>query len=175
MSDRLDRVWVGQVRYTAPVRQWLQASDHYIGNAPPGCLYAVGVQESARGLCGLEVGVGPLLGLCLVSRPVARMLPQDGSMGEVTRLWLDPRCPYATASRVLKVAAEIGQARGMDALISYHRRDRHSGCIYRKTGFRKWGVVKPPVGAGWGSRDRSSATIREQRHGKRRWRLDLQP
>ena len=91
MSDRLDRVWVGQVRYTAPVRQWLQASDHYIGNAPPGCLYAVGVQESARGLCGLEVGVGPLLGLCLVSRPVARMLPQDGSMGEVTRLWLDPR------------------------------------------------------------------------------------
>ena len=172
-SREVDRVWVGQVRYTAGVRDWLGRTDHYIGNAPPGCLFAVGVREAASGLAGVEIGVGPLLGLCLVSRPIARMLPQDGSMGEVTRLWLDVRCPYATASRVLRTAAVIAGQRGMASLISYHDRTRHSGCIYRKAGFRKWGVTRPPSGSGWASRDRSSATIREQSTPKRRWLLDL--
>ena len=61
----------------------------------------------------------------------------------------------------------------MVSLISYHRRDKHSGCIYRKAGFKKWGIVKPPQGAGWGSRERAESTTREQAHSKRRWRLDL--
>lgn len=94
-------------------------------------------------------------------------------MGEVTRLWLDPSCPYGTASKVLGVAADIARRRGMLHLISYHDRSKHSGCIYRKAGFKKWGVVRPPKGKGWGSRDRNEATIREQASSKRRWRLDL--
>ena len=173
MTGRLGAVWVGQVRYTAPVRAWLQRTDHYIGNAPPGCLFAVGVRELMDGLAGIEIGVGPLLGLCLVSRPVARRLAQDGSVGEVTRLWLSPRCPYATASRVLSIAAGIARARGMSALISYHDRTRHSGCIYKKAGFKKWGRTKPPSGDGWGSRQRSAETIVAQAAPKQRWRLEL--
>lgn len=166
-------LWIGLVSYTRELREWLDAEGkHYLQNAPPGCLYAVGVRERAEGLCGVPIGVGPLLGLCVVGRPVARALPQDGrEVAEITRMVLTPGLPYGTASEVLRVAAEIGRARGVRSLIAYHDRTRHTGCIYKKAGFRRDGgtVAKP---RGWGSRaGRRSAEY--EAAPKRRWRLHL--
>jgi hypothetical protein len=166
-------IWIGRVSYDSEAKAWLQATDHYLGNAPPGCLFAVGVRRCEPMLFDdLPVAVGPLLGLCLVSRPVARMLPQDGSIGEVTRLWLDPSLPYGTASRVLLHAADVARSRGMAALISYHDRSRHSGCIYRKAGFRKDGTAGGKR-MGWGSRSGREQSADAGENSKRRWRLAL--
>lgn len=118
------------------------------------------------------VGDGQLRGICLVSRPIARKLDQDGSLGEITRLWLEPGLPYGTASRVLTTAAAIATGRGMKALISYHDRTRHSGCIYKKAGFKKAGIVNSPP-QGWATRARSQSAIHAAAPSKRRWRLDL--
>lgn len=143
---------------------------HYLALPPPGCLFAVAVRPESPGLFG-SVGAGPLGGVCLVGRPVARMLPQDGSVGEVTRLVLRPGLPYATASAVLLRAAEVARGRGMRALISYHDRTRHTGCIYRKAGFKKDGVSMTN-GNGWGSRP-GRPSAQQERTPKRRWRLAL--
>ncbi len=162
--------WIGLISYTHAVRDLLQSKNHYLGNAPPGCLYAVGVAEPQPGLfTGPQPG--RRTGICLVSRPVARSLSQDGPMGEVTRLWLEPGLPHGTASAVLRYAAELGRARGLSCLISYHDRTRHSGCIYRKAGFKKWGTVSPRV-TGWASRA-ARASADYERTPKRRWRLEL--
>ena len=156
--------------YTDDVKAWLHRTDHYLSNPPPGCLYAVGVRLLVDGLWG-PVPCGDLVGLCLVGRPVARMLPQDGSVGEVTRLWLRTGLPHGTASALLRAAADVGRSRGLRALISYHDRTRHSGCIYRKAGFKKDGGHLARA-SGWGSRDRpKSADVGSTP--KRRWRLDL--
>lgn len=145
---------------------------HYIGRPPPGCLFCLSVRSEAEGLAGVLVGVWPLLGVCLVGRPVARMLPQDGSVGEITRMVLLDGLPYGTASAVLRRAAEVARARGMVALIAYHDRNRHTGCIYRKAGFRKDGATTPPTGSGWASRSGRRGQ-EQQATPKRRWRLDL--
>src|SRR5207247_462034 len=90
-------------------------------------------------------------GLLLVGRPTAPKLPQDGSWGEITRLWLEPGLPHGTASAVIRFAIGLCRERGMSRLISYHDRTRHSGCIYRKAGMRKDGITNPPAN-GWASR-----------------------
>ena len=168
-----ESIWIGRVSYDGDAKKWLQSTDHYLGNAPPGCLFAVGVHALRPVLFDdIPVADGPLLGLCLVSRPVARMLAQDGSVGEVTRLWLTPGLPYGTASAILREAAKIATSRGMASLISYHDRARHSGCIYRKAGFRKDGITTPS-GAGWASRSRSDSAVAAGKTSKRRWLLTL--
>src|SRR5690606_14359026 len=74
-------LWIGPVPYDAEARGYLDRSDHYLDNSPPGALYAVGVRRSGLSLiASVDVGEGPLLGLCVVGRPVARALPQDGSV-----------------------------------------------------------------------------------------------
>jgi len=61
----------------------------------------------------------------------------------------------------------------MECLIAYHDRTRHTGCIYKKAGFRKDGTSLYTGQLGWGSREgRQSAT--NPATPKRRWRLDLQ-
>jgi len=167
-----DHLHIGIVSYTASLRRWMDARGHYLGNAPPGALYAVGVWLSAPGLLpGHTQPRGEIRGLCVVGRPVARKLAQDGSIGEITRLYLEPGLPHGTASQVLRYAAEVGRQRGMAALISYHDRTRHTGCIYRKAGFRKDGVTVPPVN-GWSTRGgRESGDL--PGNPKRRWRLAL--
>lgn len=166
-------LWIGRISYTAELREWLdRKGKHYLQNAPPGCLFAIGVRERAVGLFGIPVGVGPLLGLCLVGRPIARALPQDGrEVAEITRMVLVPGLPYGTASEVLRVAAEVARSRGVRSLIAYHDRTRHTGCIYRKAGFRRDGatVAKP---RGWGSRARRRSADYDAAP-KRRWRLVL--
>ena len=165
-----------RVSYTASLRQWVdRVGQHYLDNAPPGCLLAVGVWAAAPGLLpGCTQPCGPIRGLCVVGRPVARQLPQDGSWGEVTRMVLLPGLPHGTASEVLRFAAAAARARGMVALIAYHDRTRHTGCIYRKAGFRKDGTTQPREGAaGWSSRPGREQSAAAGQTPKRRWRLDL--
>lgn len=167
-------LWIGPESYDERARVWLDViGGHYLQNAPPGCLFAVGAYEGMPALFGELQPVGRRLGLLLVGRPVARGLPQDGSVGEVTRL-VCVGAPYATPSAMLKRAAELARARGMVRLIAYHDRTRHSGCVYRKAGFRKDGVVAPRMNpdTAWGSRGgRASSAYAPSR--KRRWSLDL--
>lgn len=165
-------LWIGIVSYDASAKLWLAASGHYLDNPPPGCLFAVGVRETAPVLFDdMPVPVGSLLGLCLVGRPIARALPQDGTVGEITRMVLLAGLPYATASEVLRYCARVAGKRGMASLIAYHDRTRHTGCIYKKAGFRKDGVTTPHR-TGWASRSRPrSETVGQT--SKRRWRLEV--
>ena len=159
--------------YDGELRRWLGATDHYLGNPPPGALFAVVVRSLVPGLMGDLVPAGERVGVCVVGRPVARKLPQDGSVGEVVRMWLAPGLEFGTASHVLRVAGEVAASRGMVALIAYHDRTRHTGCIYRKAGFKKDGATAPKT-LGWGSRTGRASGAYEATP-KRRWRLDLTP
>ena len=156
--------------YDNAAKAMLAASDHYLRNATPGALFAVMVRDMVPGLFGDDPG-GAWRGICLVGRPTARMLPQDGSWAEVTRLWLSPGLPHGTASAVLRHAFEAARARGIEVVISYHDRTRHTGCIYRKAGMRRWGTMTPS-GAGWASRNRPASGAYKATP-KRRWRIDL--
>lgn len=157
--------------YTDALRSWLDAGDHYLHNAPPGALFAVVVRDLAPGLFG-PTASGELRGAVVIGRPIARMLPQDGSVGEVTRMWLQPGLPKGTASAALTFAAGVAAGRGMKALIAYHDRTRHTGCVYRKAGFRKNGTTDQRCPGTWATRTRpASADVGSTP--KRRWRLDL--
>ncbi len=160
------------VSYDDGAKRWLARSGHYLDNPPPGCLLCVAVRRAAVGLCDVEIAEGPMLGLCLLGRPSARALPQDGSMAEVTRFVLAEGLPHGTASALLRAASKAARARGVGALISYHDRTRHTGCIYRKAGFRRDGTVEPRTSSGWASRAGRKA-VASQGTPKRRWRLDL--
>ncbi len=92
-------------------------------------------------------------------------------MGQITRMWLDPSLPHGTAERA--AADDLCHGLAGMALITYHDRTRHTGCAYRKAGFRKDGVTNPGA-LGWGSREgRTSAVMAPTP--KRRWRVDLTP
>ena len=147
----------------------LLSDSHYLAAPPPGCLFAVACRDLIPALFAPMPG-GQLRGVLLVGRPIARGLPQDGSIGEVIRVVLKD-APYATASRLLTYAAGVARARGMVALIAYHDRSRHTGCIYRKAGFRKDAVTRPRSDSGWGSRPGRRTDV--QVESKRRWRLTL--
>ena len=167
------RLWDGLVMDPASYcdeHRAMLAESHYLALPPPGCLFAVEVRDASPGLFG-PVGTGPLRGVCLVGRPVARMLPQDGAVGEVTRLVLLDGLPYATASALLRRVAEVARERGMASLISYHDRTRHTGTIYRKAGFKKDGGHEART-SGWGSRS-GRASAGSGTTPKRRWRLTL--
>lgn len=166
-------LWIGRVPYNGAAVAYLAASDHYLQNPPPGALYAIGVKRIGSGLFAeYPVGGGALVGLCVVGRPVARMLAQDGSVGEITRMHLQAGLPHGLASEVLREAADEGERRGMDSLIAYHDRTRHSGCIYRKAGFRRDGGHIARVG-GWGNRPNREQSAVAGETPKRRWRKAL--
>lgn len=172
LAERM--LWAGQRSYNDATKAWLAASGHYLGAPPPGALVVIGVEDLVSGLFGLVPSGMGLRGLAVLGRPVARNLPQDGSWAELTRFVLDPTLARShVASHVLRVAAEIWFARpSAVALISYHDRSRHSGCIYRKSGFRKNGVVKPRESNSWGTRPGREQAVSSELTPKRRWRLD---
>jgi hypothetical protein len=144
------------------------ADSHYLAAPPPGALFVVAVRPQEQGLFG-PVAAGVLLGCCLVGRPVSPKLPQDGSVGELVRVVLAPGLPHGTASRLLLYAAGVARAQGMTALIAYHDRTRHTGCIYRKAGFRRDGTSHN-TGRGWANRPKRRTHVPTP---KRRWKLDL--
>lgn len=162
--------WYRVESYTAALRAWLGMTDHYLGNAPPGAMFAVAVRLVTPGLFGPEPG-GELVGLVVVGRPIAPGLPQDGTMGQILRMWLAPGLPHGTASEVLRYTAWVAAGRGVETLITYHDRTRHTGCAYRKAGFRKDGVSNSGK-LGWDSRNRPLSGALPPTP-KRRWRLDL--
>lgn len=96
-------------------------------------------------------------------------------MGEVKRMVLLPGLPHGTASAVLRASGEAFRASGGQVLISYHDRTRHTGCIYKKAGFKRDGVTTPPSAnaKGWATRAGSATAPASQHTPKRRWRLDL--
>lgn len=163
-------LWGGLRRYDDATKGWLRRSGHYLDNPPPGALFAVGLERLGAGLFG-AVPDGALVGLIVVGRPVAPALPQDGTWADMQRICLEPGLPHGTCSRLIRIAAEYAERRGVRVLIAYHDRTRHSGCIYRKAGMRKDGG-HDGRSSGWGSRDRP----RSEAVGvapKRRWRIDL--
>lgn len=146
--------WCGTRRYDDATKDWIARSGHYLDAPPPGALMVVSLEPFAPGLFG-PVPSGALHGLAVLGRPVARNLPQDSTWAELTRFVLARELEkMRVASLVLRVAAELwfGRPRA-ERLISYHDRSRHSGCIYRKAGFRKDGVTRAGTRRGtWGSR-----------------------
>jgi GNAT superfamily N-acetyltransferase len=169
-------LWIGFVRYDARAKAYLRASDHYLQNPPPGALFAIGVERLGLALfADVPVGDRTLVGLCVVGRPEARGLPQDGSTGEITRLHLAEGLPHGLASQVLGEAVDEARRRGMSSLIAYHDRTRHSGCVYRKAGFRKDGSTRARTSGGWSSRPCRERSAAAGLTPKRRWRLDVKP
>ena len=168
----LDGYVAVRVSYDARACRWLARSGHYLDNPPPGALFALTVQRASQGLFDI-VGDGTTLGMCVVGRPIARQLPQDGTWGEIVRFVLASGLPHGMASALLRATAEHARNRRkpIRVLIAYHDRTRHTGCIYRKAGFRKDTQVRART-TGWGSRENRKSASYEPTP-KRRWRLDL--
>ncbi len=167
------RLWAGIRLYDLAARAWMACSGHYLNKPPPQALFAVGVCRLVPGLFEL-VPAEALVGLAVIGRPSARALPQDGSWAELTRFALDPELPPWTASRVLRVVLQrFGARPRAKTLISYHDRSRHTGCIYKKAGFRKELAVKGRASSGWASRPGRAQSSGSQGTDKRRWRADV--
>ena len=172
--ERENMIHIGCESYDDATKAWLAKSGHYLDNPPPGAIMCAVVRSVGADLFGHPVGVGERLGLCLLGRPVARRLPQDGTWCEITRFVLVDGLPKGTASSVLRWVFDECRRRGIKTVISYHDRTRHTGCIYRKAGMRKDGATVPTKGGAWGTRaNRKSATLPPT--SKRRWRLDINP
>lgn len=171
-------LWCGPTSYDDNAKAWLAKSGHYLKNPPPGCMVAIAVRPLIQGLFGPVPSDVALLGLALVGRPIARNLPQNGSWGELTRFALDAKLhadgPHGAgvASRVLEVVKiEFARRAGAAELISYHDRSRHTGCIYKKAGFRKDGVTRAGTRRGtWKSRKGRERAAQSESTSKRRWR-----
>ena len=98
-------------------------------------------------------------------RPVARLLPQDGSCLELRRFAIAPAAPRNTASRMLGwMVRDLARSRGATRLISYHDCDAHAGTIYKAAG---WVPTPAPSGGAWNHPGRPRAARRITR--KIRW------
>lgn len=159
--------------YDDATKAWLAKSGHYLDAPPPGALMVVSLETLTQGLFG-PVPSGHLRGLAVLGRPISRNLPQDSTWAELTRFVLAKDLPRETASHFLRVAVELwcGRQRS-EAMISYHDRSRHSGCIYKKSGFRRNGVTRPGTRRGtWGSRPGREQGASSEAASKRRWKID---
>lgn len=171
-------LWAGRMPYTLAAREYLGRSVHYLDDPPPQALFAIAVERLVQGLFGL-VPSGQLVGLAVLERPKARALPQDGTWAEITRFVLDADeqgrtiLPHGTASRVLAVAIAACRKTRIKTLIAYHDRSRHTGCIYKKAGFKRWGVTKADPTKKWSNRPGREQSGDLPPTSKRRWRIDL--
>ena len=174
-SITLEDVWIEKVLYDATAKSYLRHSGHYLQNPPPGAFFAVGVgMIRDLGLLGVPTRDPQLRGLCLFGRPVAPRLPQDGTFAEVTRMVLDAGLPYGLASSVLMFGLDLACDRGVKTVIAYHDRSRHTGCIYKKAGFKRDGIKKANDGT-WGNRPGREQSAEAGQTSKRRWRVELPP
>ncbi len=168
----------GVISYDDATKKWLAESGHYLEAPPPGALLAIGVSRMVTGLFGPTPGPDRC-GLALVGRPIARMLPQDGSVGELVRFVLVSGLPKHTASHVLRVTSSVFFGRGRGAkIIRYHDRARHTGCIYKKAGWKHdrgpdgTSVTRPGTRRGtWSSRAGREQAASSEATSKRRWSI----
>jgi hypothetical protein len=104
-------------------------------------------------------------------RPVARLLPQDGSCLELRRFAIGPGAPKNTASRMLGwMARELARLGGARRLVSYQDCDSHLGTIYKAAG---WVPIVAPSGGPWNHPGRPRVAARIPR--KIRWERNLMP
>ncbi len=127
------------------------------------------------GPAGWKFGIGllngpTLMGVAMVGRPVARMLPQDGSLMEVNRLCLDRSVPdplrWNGCSMLYGWAAKEARKRGAEHIITYIR-DDEPGTSLLAAG---WGLERVSKGGTRSRSGRSRAdhnTVPKQRWGKR--------
>lgn len=90
------------------------------------------------GVCfGADFG-GVWYAVAVWSRPVARLLPSDGSVLELRRLAVAPDAPRNTPTRMLGwMARWIARERpAVVRLVSYQDTEAHTGGIYRGAGWR---------------------------------------
>lgn len=170
-------LWAGGRKYDDEAKAFLARSGHYLDDPPPGAFMAIGVERLVPGLFGV-VPSGALVGLAVLGRPIARNLDQKGAWAELTRVALVPELPHQTASHVLRVMAEVWfdweKRPHATTILSYHDRTRHSGCIYKKAGFRKYGTTRKDGRRGtWASRPGREQSAEAEVANKRRWRLDV--
>ena len=130
--------------------------------------------EHCPGPAGWKFGIGlnngpTLIGVAMVGRPVARMLPQDGSLFEVNRLCLDRSIPDALrwngCSMLYGWAAKEARKRGAERIITYIR-DDEPGTSLLAAG---WGLERLCAGGSRTRAGRSRAehnTVPKQRWGK---------
>lgn len=167
-------LWAGETLYNDAAKLWLKRSGHYLNAPPPGAFVAVRLAELERGLFDLVPAPG-FLGLAVIGRPVARMLPQKGEWGELLRFVLAPELPKGTASRLLRVATLRFFVRPYARkLISYHDRTKHTGCIYKKAGFKKDGTTRTGGRRGsWDTRPGRDQGASSEAEPKRRWAIEI--
>lgn len=95
------------------------------------------------GACFAAEFAGVYYAAAIWSRPVARLLPLDGSWLELRRLAVAPDAPRNTASRMLGWMARHFRANRPEVvrLLSYQDTAVHTGGIYRAAG---WSPVEVP-------------------------------
>ena len=117
-------------------------ANHYLGYAPPGCKFCLGIYAD-----------NDLAGVMIFGRPIARMEDQEGSL-ELTRMFLYDS-PKNSESRALSLAEKwIRRNRTERRLIAYSdTAEGHLGTIYRAA---NWKMVKEVRSETWirGGRDR---------------------
>ena len=102
-------------------------------------------------------------------RPVARLLPQDGSCLELRRFAIAPAAPRFTASRMLGwMVRELARNPAITRLVSYHDQEMHPGTIYKACG---WIPTPAPTGGPWNHPRRPRVAGRIRR--KIRWEKHL--
>lgn len=161
-----------RVPYNKAARTYLDRSGHYLQNAPPGCLVAVACFETGRGLFDFDIARGAIRGLLLLGRPIARAMPQDGTVAEITRLVIDDGFPKGTASALVRSSFDYAKLAGIKRVDAIHDRTRHTGCVYKKAGMRPIADIPARV-HGWESRDRSASAVEAGKNPKRRWSISL--
>ena len=116
--------------------------NHYLGYAPCGCKFCLGV------FCDAE-----LMGVMIFGRPIARLEDQTNTL-ELTRMFLYDS-PKNSESRALGLAEKwIKKNRTESRLIAYSDTAQgHKGTIYKAANWKEVGTVRyTKDSVGWGNR-----------------------
>lgn len=106
---------------------------HYLGYAPPGCRFALGVFVGRT-----------LVGVMIFGRPVARLEDQDTTL-ELTRMALIPNTPKNSCSKALSLAEKWIKQNHPEftRLIAYSDTEQeHKGTIYKAANWKETGKTQ---------------------------------
>lgn len=107
-----------------------------------------------------------VVGVCIVGRPIARML-DDGATVEVLRLCVKDDAPPNVCSFLYRAAWRIWQAMGGTRLVTFTLQSE-SGASLRGAGFR---LANSFNGASWSRDARKRETQAVQMEPKHRWEI----